>query len=124
MPRHGLKIVRDENAIQLICQREHLGVGNPLQVRLVRREEVHRGLSAQTAGDDPFVEIGVRQEADHPSGSSRKQLLPRALQLFLEVRRCRVRLRELVLNALALCYVLFHFFLSAQVEGDRAVDLL
>ena len=48
----------------------------------------------QTAGDDPLVEIGVRQEADHPSGAARQQLLPRALQLFFEVGRRWMRLRE------------------------------
>src|ERR1039458_5643706 len=48
------------------------------------------------------------------SGSTRQQLLPRALQLFLEVWRCRVRLRELLLCALALHYVDFHFALRSE----------
>jgi hypothetical protein len=44
--RHGLRIVRNENAILLGRQREHLGIGNTLQFRLIRREEIHGKFSA------------------------------------------------------------------------------
>lgn len=41
MPRHGLEIVRHENAILRGRQREHLGVGHSFQVRVVCGEEIH-----------------------------------------------------------------------------------
>jgi hypothetical protein len=90
-----------------------LGSGTPLQVGAIRGEKVHGGFSAQTAGNDSFIEIGIRQKADHPSASSREHLLPRSLKLFLQLGRRRVCLRELVLYAFALRNVLLDFFLIA-----------
>ena len=44
MPRHGLEIVRDENAIIRSGQSQHVGIGYSLQVGIVCGEKVDSGL--------------------------------------------------------------------------------
>jgi hypothetical protein len=69
------------------------------------------------------METGICQEPNHPSASPRYFLLPHARELFFDFRRCRVGSRILILLALPLGDVVFHFFLVAHVEGERAVYL-
>jgi hypothetical protein len=85
----------------------------------------HSAAGASTWGRNP-LQVGVipGEKVHHPSASSRQNLLPRSLKLFLQLGRRRVRFRELVLYALALHDVLLDFFPISQVEGDRSVNLL
>jgi hypothetical protein len=79
--------------------------------------------SRRKHGNDSLIEVGVGQEADHSSGSARKQLLPRALQFLLQIGRRRVGSREFIFDPFALGDIRLHWFFGAQIKGDRAVYL-
>lgn len=79
--RHGLEIVRNKNSILLGGQGQDRRVGNPFEVCVVRGEEINCRLSTPATANDRIVEVGVRQEANHPLASSRWLLLSRALNL-------------------------------------------
>ena len=79
--RHGLEIVRNKNSILLGGQGQDRRVGNPFEVCVVRGEKINCRLSTPATADDRIVEVGIRQEANHPLASSRRLLLSRALNL-------------------------------------------
>src|ERR1035437_5576277 len=98
-----------------------LGSGTPVRfASFAERKSIVGSLRKQPA-TIPSLRSASAKKRIISSGSSRQQLLPRALQLFLEVGRRRVRLRELVLYALALHDVILHFAFVTQVEGNRAI---
>jgi hypothetical protein len=79
VPRHGLEIVRNKNAILLGGQCQHRRVWDPLKVCVIRGKEIDCWLSTPATANDRIVEVGVCQEANHPLASSRQLLLPCAL---------------------------------------------
>jgi hypothetical protein len=124
MARHGLKIVGDKNSILLRGDRQDFGVGNALQPGLVGGEKTQCRLVAASSFDDGMVEVGIRQESNHPSASPRQHLLPHTLECFFDVGRCRMRRNVSILLTPAFFHHLLHFVLVVQVEEGRAVDLL
>jgi hypothetical protein len=122
--RHGLEIVRAENSILLSRLAQDSGIGDSYQLRLAHREEVHRRLTPPTTANDCMVETGIRQEAHHPSALPRWKMPTRAPQLFFQFGRRRMRFCELLFEVFTLRQVLFHVTLIAEVEGDRAINLL
>ena len=81
MARHGLEIVRNKNSILIGSQGQDRRVRNPFKICVVRGEEVDCGLSTPATTHDRKVEVGIRQESNHPLASSRQLLLSRALNL-------------------------------------------
>jgi len=92
MARHGLTIVGDKNSIPLGGEREDVGVGNSLQLCFVSGEKVHCWLVTPTTFDDRVVEVGVRQEANHPSALPRRHLPAHALEFSHTMRSIGTRL--------------------------------
>ena len=41
MARHGLPVMRDKNSFMLRRKREHFGIRNPFQLRLIRGQKIH-----------------------------------------------------------------------------------
>ena len=108
--RHRAEIGGDKNPILTRGEGQHFGVGNSFQRGLMGRKKVDCRLTAETPGDYPIVETGVRQEADHPSASSRNGLLPHPLKRRPDFGRCWMGRGESILFALAFQNVPFHIF--------------
>lgn len=62
--RHRPEIGDDKNPILTRGEGQDFGAGNSFQRGLMRRKKVDCRLTAETRGDYPIVETGVRQEAD------------------------------------------------------------
>ena len=80
------EIGSDKNPVLTRGEGQYLGVGNSFKPGVVRRKKIDCRLTAETPGDDRIVEIGIRQEADHPSVSPRDGLPPHTLKLHLDFR--------------------------------------
>jgi hypothetical protein len=66
VPWHGLEIVRYKNAILPGSQCQHRRVGNSFKIGVVRGEKINCRLSTPATANDCVVEVGIRQEANHP----------------------------------------------------------
>jgi hypothetical protein len=78
--RHCPEIGSDENPILTRGKGQHFGVGDSFQSGLMCRKKIDRRFTPETPSDDGIVEAGIRQEADHPSASSRDSLATHTLK--------------------------------------------
>ena len=111
MAGHCPEIGSDKNPIWHVAKASTSGSGTPW-------------LPTETPGDDRIVETDIRQEADHPSASSRDGLLSHALERLFNLGRRWMGIGESILLALAFRNVPFHLFPTSKVKGDRAINLI
>ena len=88
------------------------------------RKKIDCRFTAEAPGDNRIVETGICQVADHPSASPRDVLLPQTLERHPDFGRRWMGCSESILFALAFRNVRFRIVLIAQIEGDRAINLL